>query len=300
VSRIRQLSLVVAVATVAPLARAAQPLALKHQLSLYRDEKDVGFRAPEGVACADGGTIVVSDTRNARLVRFTLKDKDLTGGTSIRLADGARPGRSQIDREGRVLVLDGRTRSILRVDVKGVASRVAFNGDSAGDKTVPVAFKLDGGGNLYVLDVAARRVLVLDGGDTVVRKIELPTIHAAAFTDLAVDQAGTIYVLETVGATIWVAQKTDASFKQVSQSLKEYMSFPTSLTVYKGSLLVTDQNGAGIVSLGLDGSYRGRQLAMGATEGLLYYPSQLCVTSDGELFIADRGNNRVQLFTVLR
>ncbi len=59
-----------------------------------------------------------------------------------------------------------------------------------------------------------------------------------------------------------------------------------------------DQNGHGIVTLGLDGSYQGRQLGVGSTEGLVYYPSQLCISGSEELFLVDRYNSRVQVFSM--
>lgn len=294
--------LVAVFAGATPFAAAAtQTLALRHQLTMYADEKDVGFLGPEGVACNDSGAVVVSDTRNGRLVRFTLKGKDLAGGVPVQVNEVQRPGRAQLDRAGGVIVLDEKSRSLVRVDAKGAfAGRVAFQGEPTPDGIVPVAFKIDGAGDLYVLDVASRRVLLLDPSDKVVRTIDLPRDRTMAFTDVAVDKAGTIYALEAVGAAVWSAQKGASSFRQLSQSLKDYMSFPVSLAVYGGALIVIDQHGNGIVSVGFDGGYRGRQLAMGWGEGLVYYPSQLCVTEKGELFLADRGNNRVQLFTVVR
>jgi hypothetical protein len=63
---------------------------------------------------------------------------------------------------------------------------------------------------------------------------------------------------------------------------------------------VVDQNGSGIVILGLDGSFRGRQLRMGWKDGFLRYPSQLCIDDRGNVFIADRGNNRVDVFTIVQ
>jgi len=61
-----------------------------------------------------------------------------------------------------------------------------------------------------------------------------------------------------------------------------------------------DENGAGLVTLGQDGSFLGRQLAMGWSEGFLYYPSQMCANGRDELFIADRGNSRVQVFSIVK
>ena len=68
----------------------------------------------------------------------------------------------------------------------------------------------------------------------------------------------------------------------------------------RGELLVVDQNGGGIIVIGQDGSFQGRQLSMGWSEGLLYYPAQMCLGPKGLVFIADRGNSRVQAFAVTR
>ena len=63
---------------------------------------------------------------------------------------------------------------------------------------------------------------------------------------------------------------------------------------------MVDQYGNGIVVLGADGSFQGRQLAIGWGDGVLYYPGQLCINARGEAFIADRSNNRVQIFNTSR
>jgi hypothetical protein len=59
---------------------------------------------------------------------------------------------------------------------------------------------------------------------------------------------------------------------------------------------MVDQYGSGIVVLGKDGSFKGRKLRMGWKEGELLYPADICLNEKGEIFIADRGNNRVQMY----
>ena len=63
-----------------------------------------------------------------------------------------------------------------------------------------------------------------------------------------------------------------------------------------GRLFIVDENGGGIVILGPDGSFQGRQSNMGWKPGSLRYPSGLCVDTAGMMFVADRGNNRIQVF----
>ena len=78
------------------------------------------------------------------------------------------------------------------------------------------------------------------------------------------------------------------------------MNFPVYMTGSKGRFFLVDQNGNGIVVLGADGAFQGRQLAIGWSDGYLYYPAQLCINGAGTAFIADRGNNRVQVFDTTR
>jgi hypothetical protein len=100
---------------------------------------------------------------------------------------------------------------------------------------------------------------------------------------------------------LFSAAKDSNGFSPLTKSLREYLNFPTSMAIdNQGRLYVVDENGGGIVLLGRDGTYMGRQLSMGRNEGLLYYPSQAAINGKGEVFIADRGNSRVQIFNIIK
>ena len=60
-----------------------------------------------------------------------------------------------------------------------------------------------------------------------------------------------------------------------------------------------DRNAPAIVLLDKDGGFLSRALRYGRADGLLNYPGQLCLTH-GYAFVADRNNNRVQVFSILR
>jgi hypothetical protein len=81
--------------------------------------------------------------------------------------------------------------------------------------------------------------------------------------------------------------------------MKEYMNFPARLAIDdRGVLYLVDQNGSGLGIVGRDGSFLGRKLARGWNESGLYYPSQMCISANGSIFIADRNNSRIQMFKV--
>ena len=295
---IRHHAALLAVALLAPVAARAEGVGLRHLKSIYQDDKEGPLREPEGVACDDGGALVVADTGNGRLLLYRWKDGALSGGKPLKLAQLSYPVRVQIDSKGNVLVLDRKARKIGRVSASGEFGGYLDLQGASGAAPVPASFKLDPSDNAYVLDVAGARVLVLNGTGAVAREIPLPA--GALVTDIAVDAAGRVYAVDAIRASVWAAEKGATAFKPLGAGLKDRMSFPGYLTVNRGRIFVVDQNGDGLVELGHDGTYQGRELALGWTEGLLYYPAQICINGRGETFVADRQNNRVQIFGATR
>jgi hypothetical protein len=301
VSRANATSLLTALSlAVAPAAARGQSVVLVHEGTIYADAEEKPLKAPEGVACTDNGQVVVADTGNQRLVLFTFKEGRLGGGTEVKLDQLSSPYRVQIDAKGDVLALDLKTRKIVRIAANGTyGGTILVKGIDGGPSVAPSSFKLDPAGNVYLLDGKGRRVLVLDPAGTVTAQVQLPK-ESGVVTDIAVGAGGTLYAVDAVSATVWTAEKGAQAFKPLTASLKDRMSFPSYLTASKGRLFVVDQNGNGVVILGVDGSYQGRQLSIGWSDGLVNYPAQLCLTESGAAFLADRYNNRVQAFTTAR
>lgn len=285
----------------APGAMAGETAKLRYQLSIYADEKGGPMRQPEGVACNDKSAVVVGDTGNGRLLRYTLEEKTVKPAGEIRAAQLASPIRVQLNSRSEIFALDGKQRRILRFGTGGeYRDAVSLEGAPAPAGFVPRSFKIDRSDTLYILDVLSARVLVAGPDGKFQRQLEFPKEYDF-ISDLAVDFKGTILLLDSVKAAVFAAAKDAKTFSPLTKGLREHLRFPTYLTTDgRGILYVVDEHGGGIVLLGQDGSYLGRQLSLGWTEGLLYFPSQACLNEKGELLIADRGNSRVQLFSVVR
>ena len=296
--RLRQRTAILALVALAAAPAIARSASLKHELSIYQDDKEGPLKAPEGVACSDKGALVVADTGNGRLLLYTYRDGKLAGGTPVKLAEAPYPVRVQIDAKGDVLVLDRKSQRIVRVDAAGKFAGAVEWRNVVGSVS-PIAFKVDASDRLYVLDVTARRVLVAEPGGKVIRELLLPR-GEAEFTDVAVDGSGRILAVDSVGSRLWIAESGAKEFKPFGESLKDRVSFPTYLAEDRGKLYLVDQNGNGIALLGSDGSFLGRELEMGWVNGKVYYPAQMCVNAEGLAFIADRDNNRVQVFSTSR
>ena len=75
---------------------AAETASLRHVMSLYFDEKEAGFKQPEGVACGARGRLIVADTGNGRLVFFTFQEGKPSGGREVRLTQVTSPSLLQV------------------------------------------------------------------------------------------------------------------------------------------------------------------------------------------------------------
>ncbi len=284
----------------APLASQAAGEKYRQTASLYLDEKGGGLKNPEGLACDDKGTLVVADTGNGRLVRYSYAEGAAKGGTEVRLAQLPYPVRLQLAPSGEVYALDGRLHRIARLKADGTfAGYLDPQGVPAPATLSLRSFRVDASGAIYLLDLFGDRVVVTDAKGAFVRQLPLPEGHGPV-SDLAVTAGGDILVLDSVRAEVLVARKDAAAFTPLGKGFREYVSFPTYLTTdSRGTVYVVDQDGGVIVTLGPDGSYTGRIATLGWKEGQLYYPAQTGICG-GILAVADRNNSRVQLFEAIK
>jgi hypothetical protein len=287
--------------TVPLLAFAAETTKLRFISAIYLDEKGGGMSQPEAVACNGRSTLIVADTANGRLLRYTVRARDVTPVGEIRLPQLSYPIRVEMNSKGEIFVLNGKQLRIVRLSPDGqFKGYLTPEGLPGSTRVVPRSLKIDQHDNLYLLDILGGRVLILTPDGKYERHMEFPK-EFGFFSDLAVDRKGSVYLVDSVKGMVFSASKEATQFSPLTKSLKEYLSFPTSITTdERGVIFLVDQNGDGIVIIGQDGSFLGRQLSMGWTPGLLYYPSQMCITDKREFFIADRGNNRVQFFALVQ
>lgn len=280
---------------------AAEAARLRHLASIYFDARGAGLSLPEGVACGAGGQVVVADTGNGRLLRFTFRERAVTGLTEIKPAGLPAPARLQLNPKGEIYALDGRQRRIVRLNAEGAgAEAVAFDGVPPPATIIPKAFVIGASGELYVLDVFSARVLVVSDRGTFQRAMPLP--DGAGFgADVALDSAGNILLLDSIRRRLYSASKDAARFTPLGGDLSQWLaSSPAHVAASKGLIFVLEGAGGSIVGFGRDGSFLARPLVMGWGDGELNHPSQMCVNDRDEVFIADRDNSRVQIFQLLR
>ncbi|HUJ90588.1 MAG TPA: NHL repeat-containing protein [Syntrophorhabdales bacterium] len=291
---------VIGILSVSMVSWSADVAKLRYNTSVYADVKGVGFNHPEGVACSDKSVLVVGDTGNDRLLRYALQEETLKAETEIKIPQLTNPIRVQMNSKGDIFALDGKQRRIVRLAPEGAFKGYLAPEGQSPSTFVPRSFKIDKDDNIYILDVFSGRVLVLNPEGKFQKQINFPKEYGF-FSDLAIDPKGNILLIDSIKARVFLAAKGSSTFSPLGATLKEYLSFPTSITTdNRGIIYITDENGAAIGILAQDGSFLGKQLSMGWNEGLLYYPSQTCMNEKGEVFIADRGNSRIQVFTLIK
>jgi sugar lactone lactonase YvrE len=279
----------------------AETVKFRHLLSVYSDDKGSAMKQPEGVACSEKSLLVVSDTGNGRLLRYTFQEKALKTESEIKVPQLTYPLRVQINSKGEIFVLDGKKQRILRLTPAGeFKGYVDPEGLPSFPPMVPRSFKIGTNDTIYILDIFGERVIELSPDGKYQKHLEFPK-DRGFFSDLAVDSRGNLLLIDSIRRMVFSATREAKGFLPLTKNLRNYLNFPTSLTTdARGRIYIVDENGGGIVILGQDGSFMGRQLSMGWLDGLLYYPTQICVNDKGEVFIADRGNNRVQILALVQ
>ena len=292
--------MIIAAMLTAAQSFGAESVKLRYSASLYSDDKGEGFRTPQGAAC-NSSVLVVADTGNGRLLRFNNQNGTLLFGGEYKIPEIPRPLRLRINMQGEIFVLDEKGQRIARLSNAGAfLGYLKPTGLPAPESFIPRSFAIDVRDNIYILDVFAERVLVLDSAGKFLREIPYPANYGF-FSDLAVDSGGTVFLLDTVQKMVYSAPPQAKVFTALTGKMTDYVLFPTNIALDSaGMMYISDQNSGSVVILNSSGSVIGKQLSMGYKEGWLRYPSQLCITEAGELFVADRENNRIEVFSIVK
>ena len=276
-------------------------VALKYMTSAYGDSEGVGMNRPEGIACSDN-FFIVADTGNDRLLRYSYSNDILMAETSFKVAELPYPIRVQIASGGEIFVLDGKLLKVARLGQDGTFKGfLSFIGVTSPQMVVPRSFRLGRDNNLvYLLDIYGGRVLVVDEKGNYKRHIPFPNPYGF-FSDLAVDYKGNVLLLDSIKGIVYTASDVAQEFSPIVENLKEHTRFPSSLTTDRlGNIYIVDRHGGRIIVLAQDGTYQKTQLGFGWKESLLNYPSQICIGSENDLFIADTNNSRVQILKLVQ
>jgi DNA-binding beta-propeller fold protein YncE len=151
-------------------------------------------------------------------------------------------------------------------------------------------------GHLYICDIRISAVHDWDLATGTARRLGLTGEGVLAKpVAVAVDDRGTVYVADTKRAEV-VAFEAGGAVRRIQPAERESYK-PTAVTVRGGKLYV-----ANIATHRVDvfSTVNGKHLAsfgeIGSEAGRLYYPMGVAVVEDGQVFVSDMMNARVQVF----
>ena len=275
----------------------AKDIKLWHRTSVYQDLQGAALVQPEGVACAGESDFVAADSGHDRLLRLRFdSDFNLAESDEIKLPQLKKPTKIQLGRNGEMYVLNRTPLQIVRLSADGRFISVV---KPAGSSTAAVkSFAVHPSGELLVIDPAAKHVLAFAPGGGLRAKIAFPP-GAEFLSDITVDPKGRVLAVDAVAGIVYALDGAGRAFTALTESLKPYARYPSALTTdAAGRIFLTDRNGGRIVVVSTGGSFLGRLSARGNKDGLLHYPSQVCINAGRQLSVADTLNNRLQVFQV--
>jgi uncharacterized protein (TIGR03437 family) len=191
------------------------------------------------------------------------------GGPATKAGIGIPPDVA-VDGAGNMYVVDRNNNRIRKVDTSGIISTIAgkgtsgFSGDGGpainAELFLPIAVALDGAGNVYIADAGSNGLRKVDTAG-IINSVPVISSFLSRISSpggMTVDSAGNVYISDLNGSSIY---KLD-----------------------KAGVLTTVAGGA----FGFSGD------GGPATKAALYFPSGVAVDSAGNIYFADKGNNRVR------
>lgn len=174
-----------------------------------------------------------------------------------------------------------------------------FAGNKAPSMVTPYGVETDSAGRLYVVDTFLRTVHVFDEAGNTYHRFAVDESNLMSPIDIAIDDnRDRIYVSDSGGGAVKIFEDRGRRF--VGEIGRGLLQRPTGVAVNAktSELLIVDTRSAHVLRYDLEdhrlkGTFGGR----GTGEGLLHYPTNLCVTDDGSVFVTDSLNFRIQKFS---
>ena len=305
-------------------------ISIKHVLTIGGigfGDSEYEFNAPEGVAIDSSGCVYVSDTGNQTVKKYSREGKFLISYCKIPQESKEEPKESivhamiiqkslfsdptglTIDENSNLYVCNAFMRSgwancnILIFDKEGkLINKIGRMGENLGEFSKPFDIKLDSEGNMYISDWAYSRIQVFDKQFKLINVIGSEGNKEGEFKmqhGIAVNN-DCLYVADTYNFRIQLFNKKGKHVKTLQFEGRPPYPMGLALT-NNGNIVISrddDKKSQHIIQIiNNDGSILKSYGGIGIKNGEFRNPANIFV-KDNILAVADKGNNRVQLFEI--
>lgn len=258
------------------------------------------FLRPIAVAVNKDGKIYVSNNslHTVEIVSASGKPEDYFGGQGSAKGKMFYPYGLGILPNGNILVAETGNYQIQEFSPDGKFAGSYLTKSNAVGIVKPGSICVDSKGIVYIGDISGNQVIVLDHNRSVIRRIKaIQFPHGIAVDEkghrLYISDAGQasikVYDLEKPNSTIlkeiknW---KPNSRFSMVRGVAVDARSRLYVVDAISSIIRVFDKNGEYLFSFG----------KQGLKDGEFLYPNGICIDSQDRIYIADWGNNRVQVW----
>lgn len=116
-------------------------------------------------------------------------------------------------------------------------------------------------------------------------------------TDVEMDHSGNLFILSYTSANIVQLDSNGFPINNFRGGFARSMKGPMFMTIHDDLIYVTDFNGDKIYVFNTKGYFQERFGKKGSEPGKFIGPTGICVSPDGNLYVSDSGNNRIQKLT---
>jgi YD repeat-containing protein len=273
---------------------------------------DGQFNRPTAIAIAANGDLLITDAGNTRVQRFSASGAYLSKfgskGTGNGQFSGAGPEGIAIDASGNIWVSDTGAGRLEKFSSTGTFIKpVATKGSGSGQLGEPTAVAVDAANNIWVTDWLNNRLSVFNNNG------EFKSQFGSAGTGNGQFNRPDGIEIDSEG-NVWVGDQNNGRVQQFDLAGKYKSQFGSSsdpgqfehlmgiATDPNGHIWVTDTAKNRIQKWTIPGQpqfsslYNSAFGSFGAGNGQLKSPADVAVDGEGDLWVLDRGNSRVQHF----
>jgi DNA-binding beta-propeller fold protein YncE len=271
-----------------------------------------GLQNPMGVAVGQDGRVYVTESGGARKIHIynSLGQEQGSFAPPATAAPDSVPVYVAVSPNSNVYVSDRGADAIFIFSPDG-----AFQGQLTPPAGLegwhPLGLTFDPAGNLYIADVTPEkhRVIVLDPAGALKLSFGSQGEEDGQFwypNGIAVDSQGRIYVADSNNGRVQAFDKDGTLLFKINRGMGSGdLSMPRGIAVDSDNrLLVADTSRGAVQVYGISGSadsdpqnalkFLGSFSGGASTETFLQFPNGLALDGQGDVYVTDRSNNRVQ------